>query len=171
MRLKTLQQAVNAMKAEDPDTVLNRSMLLRLIADGILPCEMHGNRHIVDYDRVKRCLCDRLMLRDSRFGPHLRTVETAMRELRKKQPELGFAEGDGDGTCARRSDWQSPLGCVRGWMDRMPPSEYRSGFQHGAMGFFHVQSDCGYGLHQAQADALLDDILKRGAKTVKPKRA
>ena len=92
MRLKTLQQAVNAMKAEDPDTALNRSMLLRLIADGILPCEMHGNRHIVDYDRVKRCLCDRLMLRDSRFGPHLRTVETAMRELRKKQPELGLGE-------------------------------------------------------------------------------
>ena len=92
MRLKTLQQTVNAMKADDPDTALNRSMLLRLIADGILPYEMHGNRHIVDYDRVKRCLCDRLMLRDSRFGPHLRTVETAMRELRKKQPELGLGE-------------------------------------------------------------------------------
>ena len=58
MRLKTLQQTVNAMKADDPDTALNRSMLLRLIADGILPYEMHGNRHIVDYDRVKRCLCD-----------------------------------------------------------------------------------------------------------------
>lgn len=92
LRLKTLQQTVNATKAEDPDTALNRSMLLRLIADGILPYEMHGNRHIVDYDRVKRCLCDRLMLRDSRFGPHLRTVETAMRNSEKSNPNWGLVK-------------------------------------------------------------------------------
>ena len=163
MRLKTLQQAVNAMKAEDPDTALNRSMLLRLIADGILPYEMHGNRHIVDYDR--------LMLRDSRFGPHLRTVETAMREPRKKQPELGLGEDRIRNLIARGKIPSLRVG-NRSYipMEAFYPSNLERIREEIA------NQTGGRVCHprypqQSYADTLLEDILKRGAKTVKPKRA
>ena len=60
MQLMTLQKAVDKIRAYDPNTAVNFSMLSRLVGDGMIPYEKHGNRTIIDYDRLVVRLKDAL---------------------------------------------------------------------------------------------------------------
>lgn len=44
MRLKTMQKSVDEMRRSDPAADFNKSMLERLLSDGAVPFEKHGNR-------------------------------------------------------------------------------------------------------------------------------
>ena len=60
MQLMTLQKTVDKIRAYDPNTAVNFSMLSRLVGDGMIPYEKHGNRTIIDYDRLVVRLKDAL---------------------------------------------------------------------------------------------------------------
>ena len=92
MRIKTLPQIVKVAKELDPDTALNESMLVELMASGNLPYEKHGNRTVTDMDTVIPCLNRMLGLNADASLPRLRTIRGAVRELRQCRSELGIGE-------------------------------------------------------------------------------
>ena len=96
MRLKTIPQAVAKLHEDDPGTALNRSMLLTLMDEGLLDYEMRGNRRVIDYDDLCVRLRELLGLTEGRGYlsslPHIRTIDSAYRELKETRPELGLSE-------------------------------------------------------------------------------
>ena len=92
MRIKSLPQIVKAAKEIDPDTALNESMLVELMASGNLPYEKHGNRTVTDMDTVIPCLNQMLGLNADASLPRLRTIRGAAKELRQYRSELGIGE-------------------------------------------------------------------------------
>lgn len=96
MRLKTIPQAVTKLHEDDPGTALNRSMLLTLMDEGLLDYEMRGNRRVIDYDDLCVRLRELLGLTEEHGYlsslPHIRTIDSAYRELKETRPELGLSE-------------------------------------------------------------------------------
>lgn len=92
MKIKSLPQIVKAATEIDPDTALNESMLVELMASGNLPYEKHGNRTVTDMDTVIPCLNRMLGLNADASLPRLRTIRGTARELRQCLSELGIGE-------------------------------------------------------------------------------
>ena len=96
MRLKTIPQAVAKLHEDAPGTALNRSMLLTLMDEGLLDYEMRGNRRVIDYDDLCVRLRELLGLTEEHGYlsslPHIRTIDSAYRELKETRPELGLSE-------------------------------------------------------------------------------
>ena len=52
MKLKTIRASVKKIRDFDPDTALNVNMLNRMIDNGQISYEWHGNRKIINYDAL-----------------------------------------------------------------------------------------------------------------------
>ena len=92
MRLMSTRKAVEVFRQYDPDTAFNVNMLTRLIDDGRVGHEMHGTRTVVDCDELIRYLNNLLEIEFSSRPPHLRTIESAMEEVRAAMPDKGISE-------------------------------------------------------------------------------
>ncbi|MBO4264529.1 MAG: hypothetical protein J5922_00425 [Clostridia bacterium] len=92
MRNKTVNQIVNDFRSKDPGTVINRTMLIRLMDDGVIPYEQHGNRIVCDLDTVLVILNDMLGLEPTESFLHLRSIEKAICGLKILHSELGVGE-------------------------------------------------------------------------------
>ncbi len=166
MRLKTMQKSVDEMRMSDPATDFNKSMLERLLSDGAVPFEKHGNRIVLDYDMLIRCLNDRLEL-DGNRPPHIRTIDHAVAEVKRDLPDLGVGE--------EKVRTLVALGKIP--FIRIGNRTYL------AMELFHApynrrlfeaaEKPQGERRHhrRSYADEMMDEIFKRGAETAKPKRA
>jgi hypothetical protein len=92
LRIKTLPQIVNFIKAEDPHTAINESMLVSLINEKSIPVSKRGNRTVADIDTVIPCLNQLLTLENTQKIPHIRTIRGAVSETKEKIPDLGIGE-------------------------------------------------------------------------------
>lgn len=92
MKIQTIPQIVRSIKAVDPATAVNESMLSTLISSGNLPHERHGNRIVSDLDVVVPCLNRLLGLDKATAIPHLRTIRGAAQEIKSHCSELGLGE-------------------------------------------------------------------------------
>ena len=92
MRIKTLPQIVKNIKDHDPNTAVNESMLKALIASGSVPHEKRGNRTVADLDVVIASLNHMLGLENAQQTPHIRTIRSAICEVKQKFPDLGIGE-------------------------------------------------------------------------------
>lgn len=92
MRIKTLPQIVKIIKNYDPGTAVNESMLVALIASGSLPYSKRGNRTVADLDVVVPFLNHMLGLENAQQAPHIRTIRSAICEVKQKFPDLGIGE-------------------------------------------------------------------------------
>ncbi len=108
MRIKTLPQIVRFFKEQDPHTAVNVSMLTELIARDQLPHDRHGNRIVADLDAVLPELNRMLELPPTLAVPHLRTIRTALAELKATQPDIGIGEDH-----LRRMVADGRLDCIR----------------------------------------------------------
>lgn len=50
VRIRSVQDAYQMLKAEDPDTPVSVSMIRRLLADGTIPCIRNGRKIYLNYD-------------------------------------------------------------------------------------------------------------------------
>ena len=91
MKLKTVNQFVSEIKVHDPDTAVNRTMVLTLIANGEITVRMHGTRAVVDYDTVVGEINDMLGI-TSDTPAHIRTLKNAYIHLHTNNPEIGLSE-------------------------------------------------------------------------------
>ena len=89
MRNKTLNETVIVFHNKDPSSAMSRTMLDRLIKDGIIPYEMHGNRVVIDYDLLLSTLNEILGFDADNSFVHLRSIESAIAELKEKKSEIG----------------------------------------------------------------------------------
>lgn len=92
MRVKTLPQAVIEAQKKDPVTALNKFMLSSLIREKKIPYGNHGNRTVVDYDLIVPAINALLEFSETDELPRLRTIRSAVEELRETKPEIGFGE-------------------------------------------------------------------------------
>ena len=92
MRNKTINETVTVFHNKDPSSAMNRSMLVRLIEDGIIPYEKHGNRVVIDYDLLLSTLNEILGFDADNSFVHLRSIESAIAELKEKKSEIGVGE-------------------------------------------------------------------------------
>lgn len=92
MRNKTLNETVKVFHNKDPTSAINRTMLVRLIEDGVIPYEKHGNRVVIDYDSLLLILNETLGFDADNSFVHLRSIESAIAELKEKKSEIGVGE-------------------------------------------------------------------------------
>lgn len=93
MKLKTIRASVKKMREFDPGTVLNVNMLNRMIDDGQISYEWHGNRKIIDYDVLVQRLNTLFELDCTGIRPpHVRSIDGALKEAKETLPELGVSE-------------------------------------------------------------------------------
>lgn len=92
MRLKTIPQVIKAIREIDPFSAVNENMIMSLITSGILPYQKRGNRTIVNLDAVISCLNQLLNLNSNAQVPHIRTIRSAMCDIKQKFPDLGIGE-------------------------------------------------------------------------------
>ncbi|MHB1406710.1 MAG: hypothetical protein ACYCV0_14115 [Desulfitobacteriaceae bacterium] len=55
-RMRTIAQAVQAIKADDPESKLSEWWLRQLVKSGKLKCHRAGNKYLVDLDALMRFL-------------------------------------------------------------------------------------------------------------------
>lgn len=92
MRVRTLNQIVKEIQEIDPNTAINKYMLLALIKDRKIPHGNHGNRTVMDFDAVAPSFNELLNFKKGGAIPQIRTIRAAISELREKHPELGLGE-------------------------------------------------------------------------------
>ena len=92
LRFKTINEVVKVFRQQDPDTAFNRYFLLRLLNDGKIPFEKHGNRAVCDYDNLLMKLNNMLGLGPFARFLRLRSIEKAVLELKKQGSEIGIGE-------------------------------------------------------------------------------
>lgn len=52
VRVRSIQEAYQMLKADDPESRITTSMLRRWVADGTLPCIRVGRKILLNYDTV-----------------------------------------------------------------------------------------------------------------------
>ena len=169
MQLMTLQKAVDKIRAYDPNTAVNFSMLSRLVGDGMIPYEKHGNRTIIDYDRLVVRLKDMLFLsrRDPINPPHIRSISDAFDEAKSEINRLGVG----------RERLRELVNCGK------VPSLHIGNRRYIALEVFRAPDNSVLfsGTYTKEdrparrrgmtyADELMDDLLKRGARQAPVKR-
>ena len=92
MRIQTLPKIVKKFKEIDPNTAINESMLIDLIEQGKIPYGKKGNRTVSDMDMIISILNGLLGLDDTETTPSIRTVRTAITELKQNFPDIGISE-------------------------------------------------------------------------------
>lgn len=93
MKLKTIRASVKKIRDFDPDTALNVNMLNRMIDNGQISYEWHGNRKIINYDALVQRLNTLFELDCPRTNPpHIRTIDNAWKEAKETLSELGISE-------------------------------------------------------------------------------
>jgi hypothetical protein len=53
MRFRTIEEAYNIIRTNDPDTALSKEFFRELCRDGVLDCLSSGNKRIVDIDTME----------------------------------------------------------------------------------------------------------------------
>ncbi|MDR0906792.1 MAG: hypothetical protein LBN00_11600 [Oscillospiraceae bacterium] len=56
MKMRTLNQAMDAIRAQDPGTALTPHALRRAVLSGIVPCVHAGRKRLIDIDRIEEYL-------------------------------------------------------------------------------------------------------------------
>ena len=92
MRFKTINEIVKDFRRNDPDTAFGRTFLQRLLDDGRIPYEKHGNRAICDYDSLLMKLNIMLGMGPRSRFLRIRSIENAVLELKKSRCEIGIGE-------------------------------------------------------------------------------
>ena len=52
VRIRSVQDAYQMLKSEDPDTPVSVGMIRRLLADGTIPCLRNGRKIFLNYDAL-----------------------------------------------------------------------------------------------------------------------
>lgn len=55
-KMRTINEAYKAIKAEDPETAITPHAIRRLILKGSIPCVRAGNKYLIDLDGLKEYL-------------------------------------------------------------------------------------------------------------------
>ena len=92
MRFKTINEIVNIFKKHDLETALCRTFLQKLLDDGKVPYEKHGNRVVCDYDTLLMKLNIMLGMGPLTKFVRLRSIDKAILELKKQGSEIGIGE-------------------------------------------------------------------------------
>lgn len=92
MDLLIISEALNRIAAEDGNTSITRGFLMQLINNGELDHEMRGNRIVIDYDDLPKCLRRVFNVPDSSTLPRIRTIMRAVGELKDVYPQLHIGE-------------------------------------------------------------------------------
>lgn len=92
MRFKTINEMVEIFRQTDPETAINRSFIQRLIDDGKVPYEKHGNRMVCDYDSLLMKLNIMLGLGPFLKFVHVRSIDGTILALKKQKQEIGIGE-------------------------------------------------------------------------------
>ena len=58
-RIRTINQAYNLIKFEDPETGISEYMIKKLVMEGKIPSIKSGNRHYVDVDAVQNYIANK----------------------------------------------------------------------------------------------------------------
>ena len=90
MRVRTLNQAADEARKQDPNTAINKFMLTSLICDREIPYGNHGNRTVVDYDALVSALNVLLGFQEQDGLPEIRTIRSAVAELHQRHPDIGL---------------------------------------------------------------------------------
>ena len=90
MRVRTLNQAAEEARKQDPNTAINKFMLTSLICDHKIPYGNHGNRTVVDYDKLISALNVLLGFQEDDGLPEIRTIPNAIEELHQRHPDIGL---------------------------------------------------------------------------------
>lgn len=92
MDLLIISEALNRIAAEDGNTSITRGFIKQLVNNGDLDHEMRGNRIVIDYDDLPKCLRRVFNVPDSSTLPRIRTIMSAVRELKDVYPQLHIGE-------------------------------------------------------------------------------
>lgn len=92
MDLLIIPEAINRITAEDKNTSITRGLLKQLVNNGDLDHEMRGNRIVIDYDELPSCLRRIFNVSNGSTLPRVRTIMSAVRELKDVYPKLHIGE-------------------------------------------------------------------------------
>ena len=92
MNIVTTARAVQMIRAEDPNSVINGDMLRRLFAEKKLPSWKHGKRTVCEFDQLVEGINELLGLEVKKVMPRVRSIHDAFIELRELNPQLGVSE-------------------------------------------------------------------------------
>ncbi len=92
MKVLTIPQAVKEIRALDPATAINETMLTSLIEKKKLPCGSRGVRTVVNLELTISVLNELLGFVGEVFLPRIRTIRAAASELRDNDDESGMGE-------------------------------------------------------------------------------
>ncbi len=92
MKLMPAEKLTQAIKALDPGSAVNKTMLKRLFEENILPSWRHGNRTVCDVDILIERLNKKFKLSEKNVVPRIRSIHDAMLEIRKGNHCLGISE-------------------------------------------------------------------------------
>lgn len=92
MKVRTLPQAVKEIKMLDPSSAVNEDFLISLIKDKRLEHSSHGVRTVVEFGTLVSTLNELLGYEDKKQIPQLRSIRSAIKDLRQNRPELGVGE-------------------------------------------------------------------------------
>ena len=56
MRMRTIEQAANYIRAVDPDTALTKTAIRRKVLTGEIPSTRAGKKYLLDLDRLEEVL-------------------------------------------------------------------------------------------------------------------
>ncbi len=92
MRLKTLTQIAHEIRTADPESAVGESFLTALVEENELWHTYCGNRLVADAEAVVSTL-NRMLGFDETAGlPQIRTIRSAVAELKLNHPEIGIGE-------------------------------------------------------------------------------
>ena len=92
MRLKTLSQIVHEIRTADPESVVGDSFLTALVEENELWHTYRGNRLVVDAEAIAPALNRMLGFEETAELPRIRTIRSAVAELKRSHPEIGIGE-------------------------------------------------------------------------------
>lgn len=92
MRLKTLTQIVHEIRTADPESAVGESFLTALIEGNELWHTYRGNRLVADAESVVPVLNRMLGFEETAELPRIRTIRSAVAELKRRHPEIGISE-------------------------------------------------------------------------------
>lgn len=92
MRLKTLAQIVHEIRTADPESAVGESFLTALVEGNELWHTYRGNRLVADAETVPAALNRLLGFEETAVLPQIRTIRSAVAELKLSRPEIGIGE-------------------------------------------------------------------------------